>query len=424
MSYNLYHNSSPERNIVKNYLSKADPSFVWNDHDNYSVSYNKTDVHEMFNVLGIDYNWTDNDKDSLKFINVGSIPPSSDRYKNILIKASEQYDKAVIYTSQEPWQWFHLEKEIEKYPNLIFMDNSVYLQGKQYHERYKPFPFMICRMGSIQSNTILTYPNLTYNMPKYKFNCLMYNWRIEKHVAMAYLQDKDMVNNNLITYRKPSLHKVHANDLRQTLMDYFISYGSELDVHRTRIKNRAIDMLTTAQDYTLDEDIQLLPQFSEINSSLRALPKYVYDDTALSFVIESFSGSVFNADNKDDGVFKDHQAFITEKTLYPLMNGHPWITFGEHGFHNTMEYFGFHVHDELFDLSFDSNHNALLRLNQLTENIKEIDLKKIKEQTTNYQSETHKKIRHNKYQLFNKNSMLWKKLRNQFIRYLEEIKEL
>ena len=39
-------------------------------------------------------------------------------------------------------------------------------------------------------------------------------------------------------------------------------------------------------------------------------------------------------------------------------------------------------------------------------------------------SETHKKILHNKYQMFNKNSFLWKKLKLQFTKYMDEILEL
>ena len=71
------------------------------------------------------------------------------------------------------------------------MDNSVFVDGKQYHERYKPFPFMMCRMGSMPSNTMLIYPNLSYGMASTKFNCLMYNWRLEKHITMSYLYVKN-----------------------------------------------------------------------------------------------------------------------------------------------------------------------------------------------------------------------------------------
>lgn len=424
MNFNLYYNESPGRNLIKNFLNKANPSFIWNDHDQYSNSYNRTDIHDMFDVLGIDYTWTDNEKDSLKFINIGSLPPSSDRYKNILIKASETYDKAVIYSSQEPWQWFHLEDEIKKYPNLIFMDNSVFIEGKQYHEQYKPFPFMMCRMGSMPSNTMLIYPNLSYGMASTKFNCLMYNWRLEKHIAMTYLFVKDMVNNNLITYKKPLPGRVENDNLSHLVTEYFSSYGAYQDPNKGHILKKSVDLLTNINDYKLDEDIRLLPMYTEINSSLRALPKFVYDDTGFSLVVESFSGSVWDIDKNNNAVYKDSQAFITEKTLFPLMNGHPWVTFGDHGFHKSMESFGFRVHDELFDLSFDSEYNALDRINKITDIVEGTSLKNIKEQTTNYHSETHKKIRHNKYQVFNKNSMLWKKLRNQFIRYLQEIKEL
>jgi hypothetical protein len=75
-------------------------------------------------------------------------------------------------------------------------------------------------------------------------------------------------------------------------------------------------------------------------------------------------------------------------------------------------------------LSFDSNPNSLDRIDAITDIVKNIDLNKIKNVLTNRDSETHKKIRHNKYQMFNTNSFLWKKLRLQFTKYMDEILEL
>jgi len=430
MSFKLLYNFAPCKNLISN-TNAFDPvnhiedlSFVWNDYDNYSNSQRITDIHNMFNVLGIDYTWSKQEDDSLAFINMGSIPHNSERYDNTVKYASETFKKPIIYSSQEPWQLNFIEKQLNKYDNIIMMDNAVPVDGKQYMDRYKPFPFMILRMLSLPSNIMMIYPDLNYMRIKQKFNCLLWNWRVEKHICYSYIRSKNLDKKNIITFNKPDSNLIAQSNVTDRLNDFFIGWGSDKNPSVKEMQTYAGELLQNADNLKLRKDVKIIPDHPTINSNFRGLPKYVYEETAFSLVCESFCGSTYDYAENQQTFYKDSQAFITEKTLFPLMNGHPWITFGEHDFHKGMETYGFSVHDELFDLSFDNNPNSLERIDNITDIVEDIDLEFIKEQVGNRNSETHKKIRHNKYQMFNKNSFLWKKLKLQFIKYMDEILEL
>ena len=423
MSFKLFYNIAPTKNTISN----AEPnelSFIWNDNDNFGISLGRTDIHDMFDVLGMDYEWSESEKDSLVFVNVGSISHQSERFEQVVKETSEKYKKAIIYTSQEPWQLNYIEKILDKYENIILMDNSVPVEGKQLLDRYKPFPFMILRMLSIPSNIMMVYPQLNYNRIKQKFNCLLWNWRIEKHICLSYLKKKKIDINNVITYKKYNEDLIAQDNVIKRIEEFFKGWGSEHDEDKKQMMNYSKKLISSLEDLNLVDDIKLEPIFPSINSSFRALPRCVYESTAFSLVCESFSGSSWDFDENQQAYFKDSQAFITEKTLFPLMNGHPWLTFGEHDFHKAMESYGFRVHDELFDMSFDSETNTLNRIEQITNIVKDTDLEFLSKSLIYNKSETHKKILHNKYQMFNKNSFLWKKLKLQFTKYMDEILEL
>lgn len=423
MTFKLFHNSGPTRNNISN-CEPGELSFIWNDYDNFAISLRRTDVHEMFDVLGIDYTWSDQQDNSLVFINVGSIPHGTQRFNKILNDVSEKYKKAVIYSSQEPWQLDFINDVLQKYDNLILMDNSVPVEGHQYHPRYKPFPFMICRMLSLPSNIMMIYPHLNYNRISQKFNCLLWHWRIEKHICLSYIKKKKLDINNIVTFKKPTPELIAQNNVMERIEAFYKGWGSDHEENKHNMKVFSEKLVSNIENMELKEDIKLEPYYPHINSSFRALPRYVYESTAFSFVCESFCGSSWDYDENQKTFYKDSQAFITEKTLFPLMNGHPWITFGEHDFYKAMESYGFRVHDELFDLSFDNDPNTLNRIDKITDIIKEIDTEFVSNNLKHANSETRKKIVHNKYQMFNRNSFLWKKLRLQFTKYMDEILEL
>tara|TARA_B100001559_G_C16231440_1_gene498068 strand:- start:246 stop:680 length:435 start_codon:yes stop_codon:yes gene_type:complete len=140
------------------------------------------------------------------------------------------------------------------------------------------------------------------------------------------------------------------------------------------------------------------------------------------------SGSTYeetwDSENKIAGIENiDSRAYITEKSILPIMNKHPWLVYGEANFHKTMETFGILPHDELFDLGFDTQGNPIKRAFQVAEEVNKYDIDFYKNIISDPQSETRKKIEQNNYVLFNTNSILWNKLTKQMETYLTNFKD-
>jgi hypothetical protein len=106
------------------------------------------------------------------------------------------------------------------------------------------------------------------------------------------------------------------------------------------------------------------------------------------------------------------------------MNKHPWIVYGEAGFHKTLESFGILPHYELFDLdSIDDQPSPVIRGFEVVQQIIKEDIDYYKEIISNPESETRKIIERNNYVLFNMNSILWTQLRIQMETYLTKFKD-
>ena len=82
-----------------NLITSKDGADVWNDLDG-----NHTDIQYVLNVLGIKYNWSDQERDSIPIINVGSLHHKSEQFNNIIKDSAERYNKCIILSTQEPWQ--------------------------------------------------------------------------------------------------------------------------------------------------------------------------------------------------------------------------------------------------------------------------------------------------------------------------------
>ena len=85
-----------------------------------------------------------------------------------------------------------------------------------------------------------------------------------------------------------------------------------------------------------DCDIPPFPQ--------RAYRPEWYNDTNFTVVLEAMN-------EIQDG---PDECFITEKTMKPIMYGHPFLLYSrDKGIYKTIESWGFHTFPELFDQSFD-----------------------------------------------------------------------
>ena len=409
MTTTLYYNNQPSMNLI----TSEEGADVWNDLDG-----NHTDIQYVLNVLGIKYKWSNEIRDSIPVVNVGSLHHKSDEFNNIIKKSAEKYKKCIILSTQEPWQKDVIDNILETYSNIFLMDCSTHLEIKQYHERYMPFPFLLVKMFSLQQQQTHIFPHIEYNKQQFKFNCLMANWRADKHVLYSVLRHispshthelVSLVEDNVVTYKKPTI---------QVGIEPLIKWYREFDNDFCDFAVKGVD---TFQDRELDNDV-------EYRNNIRAHPKHVYDSTCISLVCESMSGATFEESwdhvlNRPSIKNIDSRAYITEKSILPIMNKHPWVAYGECGFHATMESLGILPHDELFDLGFDTQGNPVIRAFEVAQEVDKHDLEYYKNIISDPNSETRKKIERNNYVLFNTNSILWQQLTEQMETYLTQFKD-
>lgn len=407
MTTTLYYNKQPNMNLI----TSEEGADVWND----DADLQHTDIQYVLNVLGIEYNWSNSLADSIPIINVGSLHHKSEQFNNIIEKSASTYKKCIILSTQEPWQKDVIDNVLETYTNIFLMDCSTHLEDKQYHERYMPFPFLFVKMFSLQQQLTHIFPHIKYDRQQFKFNCLMANWRADKHILYSVLRylktnkDFSLVEENVVTFKKPTF---------EVGIGQLINLYREID---SDFCDFSIKGVKTFQDRQLDDDV-------EYRNNVRAHPKHVYESTCISLICESMSGSTYeetwDSENKIAGIENiDSRAYITEKSILPIMNKHPWLVYGEANFHKTMETFGILPHDELFDLGFDTQGNPIKRAFQVAKEVNKYDIDFYKNIISDPQSETRKKIEQNNYVLFNTNSILWNKLTKQMETYLTNFKD-
>jgi hypothetical protein len=92
-----------------------------------------------------------------------------------------------------------------------------------------------------------------------------------------------------------------------------------------------------------------------------------YNDTHFTMVPESLNEMV---DGPGD-------CFITEKTMKPIMYGHPFIVLGDTGTYDLLESWGFHTFPELFDQSFDREQDLDNKIKMICEQIEKFKSKDV-----------------------------------------------
>jgi hypothetical protein len=400
-----------------NLISKVDGADVWNDSIDGSLQH--TDMHYILNTLGIKYKWSDKLDDSIPVVNIGSCHHRSGQFYNIISNAASTYKKVIILSTQEPWQKDIIDKYLDMYPNIFLMDCSTHLEDKQYHERYMPFPFLFIKMFSIQSQQTHVYPHINYSKQHQIFNCLMANWRADKHILYSVLRhtcstsdpqgDVSIAEENIVTYRKPTF---------DADIEPLVALYREMD---NDFCDYAVAGVSTFQDRLLHDDVVF-------RNTVRAHPRHVYEETCISLICESMSGATY--EDQWDHVYNipgirniDSRAYITEKSILPIMNKHPWIVYGECNFHKTLDSLGILPHDELFDLGFDTQPNPVIRAFEIVQEVIKNDLEYYKKIIEDPNSDTRKKIERNNYVLFNTSSILWKQLKEQMEEYLTKFKD-
>ena len=388
MKIKLFYNKEPYQNILTKQEHGVD---VWNDLPN---NINDSSFYKILNILGIEYEWSNDPDNSIVVADIGSLQHNTQQFEDTIQFVANRYNKAIIFSSQEPWQKDIIDKISEYYPNIFLSDTHMPLKGdKIYHERYIPFPSFIPSIVNIEQNIIVKWPDIDYKQNMHLFNCLMFNWRPDKHLLRTILRYLKLEGpQHFTTFRLPEkVTTDHKNRLITLLQD----------APNQKIIDIALDGLEnfTNQEPPENIEVSLQPYNRTFDETFRVWPKYFMDTSVFSLVCESFSGTLDQSG-----------PYISEKSLYPLLNGHPMLAFAEQNFHSYLTDYGFELHNEIFDYTFDSIKSPSNRALHLLNQFKNTDWGILEQKVNPYNSTTRQICRHNQYLLNNRSSKLWKKL--------------
>ena len=421
----IYYKDVPGHNLI----SSKDGAKVWTRNIRSINEDYKSSIFPILDLLGVDYEFA-KDADSLVLIDVGSLHPSSDDFFKICETTANTYKKAVIFTTQEPWQWPHVEKILSTFNNLFLFDSGVPLaDNKVYHERYGNFPAFLCRVFTPRLHvTMVCSDDLSYKRSYKKlYSCLLARWRVEKHLLFSMLSYNNLLDKGYVTFN-PLLNpsetefQMAEQDVQNRIQNFKDTINILMPNTDTNFKDYTYQGLTKfesmrfAHDVFIDEAqfneaVSDRPPIKWFDPTLRAQPKFLFEESCFSLICESFSGIKLGQDS--EGLFEPiiTRSYVSEKSISTILNGHPWLVFGEAGFHTTLETYGFRAHDELFDLDFDRDIIHGNRIESIKNNMLGLEISQMQEILWDQQSETNKKIRHNKHNLFHMKSKMWDNLR-------------
>ena len=105
-----------------------------------------------------------------------------------------------------------------------------------------------------------------------------------------------------------------------------------------------------------------------------------YNNTHFTLVVENtFDDDDTHVTSYDGRIQDNGNAFITEKTLKPIMNGHPFIILGDKGINDTLESWGFYTFPELFDHEFNNEPDLYRRIDMIVEQVAKYQHKDVKD---------------------------------------------
>ena len=149
-----------------------------------------------------------------------------------------------------------------------------------------------------------------------------------------------------------------------------------------------------------DPRAKILDEFRKRKLLTNSLYSVLYEGNALEGKIDSYipANRDFSQRNYDPTWYQstnytvvvesnwDDDVFITEKTLKPIMYGHPFIVFGNTGTLSQLESWGFKTYSEVFDPSYDLEIDLDKRLSLVVDQV---------EKTKSIPKSCYEKVEHN-----------------------------
>lgn len=395
----LYYNDKPQSNLLE--LVHDTDSQVWK-----WTSWNErpTTFYQLLNAIGIEYEWSNDPKDSIVVADLGSIDFSNMPDKKIE-ELCDKYKKVLLFTSQEPWELLVILRRLEKFNNLYIMDctshtyNCVCYDHKDI-DRYLPFPSMIPLTVSTERCNTHIYTNGIDNHREVfmLYNCMMNKWRPTKHFLYHALDHINKLGDGITTFRSP-----HWQDIANAKNDIF--QHIDHDDCRESLPEDYKERLLKDESWEINKDLDTY-HIKDIpfDVDFRAWPEQVFLRTAFSLVCESESSR------------ENCCPYVSEKFLYPILNGHPVFTYGPKNFNRMIKELGFALHEEVFNFDFDTIEADPLRALKMVEQIRPMKCMAIRDLKFDYEV-----CRHNQHLINNRGSKLWVHMQETMKTYLEQL---
>ncbi len=353
----------------------------------------------ILDSVGIDYEYTED----LSASNIVVVDIGSSEWNTACKEISKQYPKAIVFSSQEPADT-DVKQLLDKHKNIFVMDAVYHPTPGVFHERYIPFPSFFSRMLNPFFNTVIAYHSINLhagkpNGKKLIFNNLKYRNTYDKSLTQYFLNKNNLVN-EATTYRRDNgfsigrEKQINPNNIKQ----YIGCLTQDMETSENKVGvNDFKDFLLHSNNIDLDDNVTF-------SRAKRYWPLWIFNDTYFSIANESVCGL---------------RHFFTEKSLYPLMMGHPLIINGSqvNAMYKILEQFGFVMHDHI--LNYDVSNNMIDTNLQNIDNIR--NFKRDRYSISFW--ETIKRSHNNRKNFLNVNSILWQNLsatmNNNLDKYLE-----
>lgn len=388
MTIKIFYNTLPGQKI--NGLKQE--AGIW-EHPPY------TSFHHILNTIGIQYEWSDNYKDSIVVLDIGSLPyeTQSEKIDSLIEDYISKFGKTILFTSQEPIHPEKIHEVLDKYPELFVMD--IRLSNNPTHDRYIPFPSLFARLTNPFCNILDLHPIVdTWSVKKPNtFNNLKWRWTPDKFATQYALNKCGAESQAIISYQKPGDH-YSSEHLNQIIYD-MTSHRYDMTDFNDKIFPGILKFLHSMPTISLKDD-------KNFNVLYRYHPKYIYDDTYFTLVNENFN---YGVDDLEDPIsISENYFYISEKTIFPMLQGHPIFVIGNPGTHYMLDQLGFEIYDEILSYDHDLIIYGMDRVERGCNNVKHFDVADYEK----YLIQINKKIQHNQKLLTNKNSKLWSKLKD------------
>lgn len=349
----------------------------------------------FFNALGykVDYSDDKNHPNLMRIMDVGST-------YNWVGAAKEAIDEfpdgpVILFSSQEPCT--DIATIMKEFPNVYVMDATY---GVGQYDRHLPFPSFFCRMVNPMLNIVVGYNNINLTNPDHKqyvYNNLKYRNDVDKSLTQYLLTRNNVLDQGAVTYRRDSgIFYAQKNSITDEIIDNHIHH---FDAQITHSYSKHFDLSVYNRDdfreFFLRQNDMRIGNDGVFNRNKRYHPIWIYNKTWFSLINESASSSLTTS-------------FFSEKTLYPLFTGHPFVINAKHlsRHYRHLEDLGFALFDEILDYPEECSLSAEANLHNI-ENIRRFNFGRYKK----YIDITLEKSYNNKQNFTNTDSVLWKKLR-------------